>query len=249
MNKYKISIITVCYNAEFEVERTIKSVLNQTYSDFEYVIIDGASSDSTMQIIKRYGDRIQQVVSESDKGIYDAMNKGVRMVNGEWIIMMNAGDVFASVDVLEKIFSSHIPADIDFIYSNSYIKKGKDWLECPMDFDKGALNHQCVIYRKRLHEQIGYYIVTPQLIVSDYLFFIQVPKDKVMKTAIIIAKYEGGGASSKFPARTYALCADVVFRRKSFGGMLVVKLFQSVGDFIPKTFKYKLKNILLGNGK
>jgi len=247
MYKNKVSIITVCYNAEMEIERTIQSVLSQTYDNFEYIIVDGNSKDKTISIINQYSGNINQIISEPDKGIYDAMNKGIKMANGEWVIMMNAGDVFASDDVLSRIFHNHIPENKEFIYSDSYIKNGNEWLVCPMDFDKGALNHQCVIYKKLLHDKIGYYIVTPQLIISDYLFFIQVPKEKVMKTATIIAKYEGGGASNKFPAKTHALCADVVFRRKSFSNLLITKFIQIIGDIVPISFKYRVKKIMFRN--
>lgn len=246
---YKLSIITVCYNAENEIARTIESVLKQTFNDFEYIIVDGASTDSTLNIVNSYKSSIQQIISEPDKGIYDAMNKGIKMANGEWVIMMNAGDLFASNTVLEEIFSGNIPDYIEFIYSDVFVKNKNLWNICPMDFDKGGLNHQCVIYKKKLHQSIGYYIVTPNLIISDYLFFIQVPRESVMKTSHIIAKYEGGGASSKFPAKTYALCADVVFRRRSFSELLILVFFKKLGDFIPPFFKYKIKKYVWRYGE
>lgn len=246
---YKLSIITVCYNAENEIARTIESVLKQTFNDFEYIIVDGSSTDSTLNIVNNYKSSIQQIISEPDKGIYDAMNKGIKMANGEWVIMMNAGDQFASNTVLDEIFSSYIPDSIDFIYSDVLVKNRNHWNICPMDFDNGGLNHQCVIYRKKLHQSIGYYIVTPKLIISDYLFFIQVPRESVMKTCHIIAKYEGGGASSKFPAKTYALCADVVFRRRSFSELLILVFLKKLGDFIPPSFKYKIKKYVWRNGE
>lgn len=245
----KISIITVCYNAENEIEKTIESVIKQTFNDFEYIIIDGSSTDSTLNIVNSYKSYIQQIISEPDKGIYDAMNKGIKMANGEWVIMMNAGDQFASNTVLDEIFSSYIPDSIDFIYSDVLVKNRNLWNICPMDFDNGGLNHQCVIYRKKLHQSIGYYIVTPKLIISDYLFFLQVPRESVMKTSHIIAKYEGGGASSKFPARIYALCADVVFRRRNFSELLVLMFLQKIGDFIPSSLKYKIKKYIWKNGE
>lgn len=246
---YKLSIITVCYNAENEIARTIESVLKQTFNDFEYIIVDGSSTDSTLNIVNSYKSSIQQIISEPDKGIYDAMNKGIKMANGEWVIMMNAGDQFASNTVLDEIFSSYIPDSIDFIYSDVLVKNRNLWNICPMDFDNGGLNHQCVIYRKKLHQSIGYYIVTPKLIISDYLFFIQVPRESVMKTCHIITKYEGGGASSKFPAKTYALCADVVFRRRSFSELLILVFLKKLGDFIPPSFKYKIKKYVWRNGE
>ena len=97
------SIITVTYNAERWLERTILSVLSQSYPNIEYIIIDGGSTDGTVDIIKKYEERIAYWVSEPDKGIYDAMNKGIQKATGEWINFMNAGDVYAANDVLVQL--------------------------------------------------------------------------------------------------------------------------------------------------
>lgn len=103
MKMYKISIVTVAFNCKSVIENTIKSVLNQSYSNIEYLVIDGASNDGTMDVINRYRQRIDYVSSEPDKGIYDAMNKGISHATGDFIIFMNAGDSFYSDRILEKI--------------------------------------------------------------------------------------------------------------------------------------------------
>lgn len=100
----KISIITVCYNAEASLEQTILSVLNQSYCEREYIVIDGGSKDGTVDIIKKYAEHLSYWVSEPDKGIYDAMNKGVKHATGEWVCFMNAGDTFADDEVLDDVF-------------------------------------------------------------------------------------------------------------------------------------------------
>ena len=113
MNLFKetdtlISIVTVSYNAVLTIEQTILSVINQTYPNVEYIIIDGGSTDGTVDIIKKYEDKIAYWVSEPDKGIYDAMNKGVVVATGEWINFMNAGDIFTDGDVIDKLFHQNI---------------------------------------------------------------------------------------------------------------------------------------------
>ena len=88
----KVSVVTVCLNAVNEIERTMLSVLDQTYTNIEYIVIDGGSTDGTVDIIRKYQDRIAHFISEPDKGLYDAMNKGIDLATGEWINFMNAGD-------------------------------------------------------------------------------------------------------------------------------------------------------------
>ncbi|EFI49644.1 glycosyltransferase family 2 protein [Segatella oris] len=105
----KITIITVCYNAQTYIERTILSVINQSYSNIEYLVIDGNSIDCTLQIVRKYEDKITKIISEPDKGIYDAMNKGLQMATGDWVNFMNAGDSFYSKDILAKVFCQDYP--------------------------------------------------------------------------------------------------------------------------------------------
>ena len=99
----RITIITVCYNCANCIEDTIHSVLSLNYPNVEYIIIDGQSKDETMSIIKKYEEHITHVVSEKDKGIYDAMNKGLSLATGDWTFFLNAGDVFDDKDVLLKL--------------------------------------------------------------------------------------------------------------------------------------------------
>ncbi len=103
MKNYKISIVTIAYNCESVIEETIKSVINQTYSNKEYIIIDGASKDGTLDVVKKYENSIDYISSEPDKGIYDAMNKGIAHATGDFIVFMNAGDSFFSNNVLEEV--------------------------------------------------------------------------------------------------------------------------------------------------
>lgn len=114
----KISVITVCYNAILGIEKTIMSVLSQTYPNIEYIVIDGGSTDGTVDIIKKYADRIAYFVSEPDGGIYDAMNKGIKAATGEWINFLNAGDTFASNDAIKESLSIDTEG-IDVIYGDS----------------------------------------------------------------------------------------------------------------------------------
>ena len=103
----KISIITVCYNSEKTIEKTILSVASQTYPEIEYIIVDGNSSDGTVSLIKKHKTQIFKWISEPDKGLYDAMNKGVALATGDLIGILNSDDVFNSESVIEEIVDFH----------------------------------------------------------------------------------------------------------------------------------------------
>ena len=107
-----LSVITVVYNNVNDIERTLLSVLNQTYGGIEYIIVDGLSNDGTLEIIKRYEARIAKLISEKDKGIYDAMNKGLTLASGDYVIFMNSGDEFFATDTVAQVFASVPDADI-----------------------------------------------------------------------------------------------------------------------------------------
>lgn len=140
-----VTIITVCRNHAQELERTIRSVESQTWQEKEYLVIDGASTDDTLDVIKAHEASITRWVSEPDQGIYDAMNKGVKMAQGEWVIFMNAGDTFAGDDTLQRVFGS--PQDADVIYGDvikgELVKKA----EAPRNAHRMFYCHQSAFVR------------------------------------------------------------------------------------------------------
>ena len=118
----KFSIITVTYNAEAVLEDTIQSVISQTYHHVEYIIVDGASKDGTLSIIDRYRDRITRIVSEPDKGLYDAMNKGIKLATGDYLCFLNAGDSFHEDDTLQLMVHSITGTELpDVLYGETAI--------------------------------------------------------------------------------------------------------------------------------
>ena len=118
-----ISVVTICYNAKNDLEKTILSVLSQTYQDIEYIIIDGGSTDGTVDIIHKYSERLFYWISEPDKGIYDDMNKGMDRATGSWINFMNAGDTFCDNEVIKNIFGYNDLSDYSVIYGDCYVSK------------------------------------------------------------------------------------------------------------------------------
>ncbi len=116
------SIITITYNAEKTIAKTIESIVNQTYSNIEYILIDGKSTDGTMQIVDKYSSKIAYRISEPDKGLYDAMNKGLAAATGDYVWFINSGDTIYSSDTLEKIISKINATNLpDIIYGETAI--------------------------------------------------------------------------------------------------------------------------------
>lgn len=146
MDNPKISVITVSYNCVDTIEATILSVINQAYSNVEYIIIDGKSTDGTVDIIKKYQDKIAYWISEPDDGIYEAMNKGIDKVTGEWINFMNSGDVFSSTKVLSSVFDNADYSGVDVIYGDSTEVENNCQIEIRADGEIGSLTHHS-IYR------------------------------------------------------------------------------------------------------
>lgn len=118
----KFSVITVTYNAEKVLEDTIQSVISQTYHHIEYIIVDGASKDGTLTLIEKYRSHIQKIISEPDKGLYDAMNKGIELATGDYLCFLNAGDCFHEDDTLQRIVHSICSIELpDILYGETAI--------------------------------------------------------------------------------------------------------------------------------
>jgi len=204
----KISIITVCYNAEETIEETIQSVLAQDYKSIEYIIIDGFSSDSTMEIVGKYKGQIHRVVSEKDKGIYDAMNKGIALANGEVIGILNADDIYASKTVISKIVSG-FKGNIDACYGDlQYVKKDnlehivRDWKSEKFKsglFQKGWMPpHPTFFLRKECYDNFGVYNTSFSISADYELMLRMIEKHKIKSNYVptLITKMRMGGESN-----------------------------------------------------
>lgn len=167
-----LSIITVNYNDSKGLQRTIESVLSQTFKDYEFIVIDGGSTDGSVDVIKKYEDHINYWVSEHDGGIYAGMNKGLRQAKGEYVNFMNGGDCYHSEDVLEKIFALETDADIiTGTHSENGVRNvGKDGVTM-LDLYKWAIDHQASFIRREVALRHPY--DEKYRIVSDWKFFIE----------------------------------------------------------------------------
>ncbi len=173
----KISVITVNYNDKVGLKKTMESVINQTFNDFEFIVVDGGSTDGGKEIIEEYKERIDYLFSESDKGIYNAMNKGIKVAKGEFVIFMNSGDTFANSEVLQKVESDLVPefdiyyGDYNRVKSNSIRKKTYPENLSFSFFYTGSLSHQSAFIRRTLFDDIFLYNEEYK-IASDWEFFV-----------------------------------------------------------------------------
>jgi len=162
----KISIITVCFNSSKTIEKTFQSIKNQSYQNLEYIVVDGGSSDDTLKIIKNYSSCISNYISESDKGLYDAMNKGISMATGDIIGILNSDDIFVDNYVLEKVAKFHTKNSIDasvgnitqFNINDKVIRKysAKNW--SPNKLKIGFMPaHPAIFFKRDLFENYGKY--------------------------------------------------------------------------------------------
>ena len=199
-DKPLISIITVVYNGEKHLQETIQSVINQTYDNVEYIIIDGGSSDGTIDIIKKYEDQIDYWVSEKDNGIYDAMNKGIKVAKGKWLNFMNAGDKFYDKETLNSIFAENDLAVYTLIYGNTFSKEKIEKAESIKFLEYGIIMacHQSMFFNtellgNELHYKTIYKIYADyELVNRIYLNY----SSSLKYIDTTISNYEGGGISS-----------------------------------------------------
>lgn len=160
----KCSIITVCYNNRDGLRQTAESVRRQTFTDYEFIVIDGGSTDGSAELLKEYSDIIKYGVSEKDGGIYNAMNKGIAQASGEYCIFLNSGDWFTDKDVLQRIFSKGCTEDIiygDIIRTLNRKKKIVHYPDC-LTFDHfyrriAVIHHQASFIKRSLFEKFGLY--------------------------------------------------------------------------------------------
>jgi len=200
-DKPLISVITVVYNGEKYLEETIQSVINQTYDNVEYIIIEGGSSDGTVDIIKKYEDKVDYWVSERDKGIYDAMNKGLRLSVGDWINFMNADDMFYSQAVIQELFHANTES-ADVLYGDSLIiDKNFSLLKKAYAYEPDNVrlltSHNAFFIRASFYK-IGYNISYNLCADLDLLYKILFSSSniRVQKKDILISIFRLGGISS-----------------------------------------------------
>lgn len=254
----KISIITITYNSEKTLENTIQSVMSQDYDNLEYLIIDGGSKDGTLKIVEKYREKIAKVVSEPDKGISDAFNKGIKFATGEIIGIINSDDLLLP-NALNSLMNYYEPGvDVyrgELIFKNTvtgYSFIGRPSMEFPLkNYMKLGVSHPSTFIAKRAYDAYGGYDVNVRYIMDvDMLFRLYQNKCVFKYVPTELALFHSGGATNdafykKVKERFYVL-------RKN-GGSLTLSLYIStimmfkdmvkivLDTLFGENFKYKLK--------
>ena len=201
----KLTVITIVYNNVRDIERTMLSVLNQSYPDIEYIIIDGKSTDGTIQLIEKYCDRLSIFISEPDKGIYDAMNKGLGLALGDYVLFMNSGDEIYAQDTVATVFDSLPHADIYYgeteMYNQQWESLGRRRHQAPDNFTWKSfqygmsISHQAIYIKRTLTGPFD----TRYQLSSDIDWIIKAAKKAltIVNTRMYVAKYLVGGMSKE----------------------------------------------------
>lgn len=201
----KISIITVVFNGVSFIERTVQSVLGQSYSNIEYIIIDGVSTDGTLTILNQYISKIAILISEKDKGIYDAMNKGLKAATGDYVLFLNAGDELFDIETLTKVFSKSTNADVYYGNTDVVNTEGKTLgdrrLIPPPQLNWKSLKYgMCVSHQSFIAKRLlcDFYNLDYKISADiDWVINVLKQSDKIVNTEMYISKFLAGGTSNK----------------------------------------------------
>jgi glycosyltransferase involved in cell wall biosynthesis len=205
----KISIITVCLNSEETIRESIQSLLPQDHLDIEYIVVDGSSSDNTLKILEEYKNKIDVLVSEPDEGLYDALNKGIKLATGDIIGILHSDDIFADENVLSKVSSLMTSTSADVCFSDMVIENSKTGkvirFYSSRYFSRILLRtgwmpaHPATFIRKSVFERFGYYSLDYK-IASDFDFFLRIFNSKSTSWCYledITVRMKSGGASNQ----------------------------------------------------
>jgi glycosyltransferase involved in cell wall biosynthesis len=252
-----ISIITITYNADQYLERTIQSIMNQSDQDFEYLIIDGKSKDGTLQIAEKYKSRINKLISEPDKGLYDAMNKGLKNASGDFVWFMNAGDEINDKETVSRIRNvarESLPVSIDVFYGDTYFVNNEGEIQglrseitphrLPKDLKWQDMKlgmlvcHQAFIARKSIAP-----LYMENNLSADVDWEIECLKraKEVKYLDFVVAKYLIGGVSNKQLKRSLLDRYEVLKKHFGFWGAIsahIEILFRGIGLIVKKRGKY-----------
>ncbi|ASB50543.1 glycosyltransferase family 2 protein [Alkalitalea saponilacus] len=245
----QISLITVTYNCAEDLRITFDSIRNQNFPDVEYIIIDGGSKDGTIDVIKENEDLIRKWISESDHGIYDAMNKGLKISTGQVIGFLHAGDRFSEIDVLSSVAQKFSSNNCDLLYGDLQYISSKNSANVIRHWKSGSFSqsklsngwmppHPTVYFRREVLNNIGSFDTTYR-IAADYDWMVRclkTPDIRVCYFDKVMILMPTGGASNRSLGNIFRKSSEdfQIIRRNKIGGVgtLLLKNFSKLGQFL-----------------
>lgn len=236
----KLSIITINFNNKDGLLKTIDSIIGQSFRDYEWIVIDGGSTDGGRELIEQYAEHITYWVSEPDKGVYNAMNKGIKVAKGEYVNFMNSGDCFASPTILDEVFAAEHTADVLYGYmmrgrldgevnNSSMMKPNLSWI----DFYRDGLPHQATFIKRSLFDKFGLYDESLKA-VSDWKFFVDAFVYNKATSEFIrkkIAIYAEGGISDVMGGEERKRVAKELFPRAMVETIPMVESYDRIQHY------------------
>jgi glycosyltransferase involved in cell wall biosynthesis len=249
----KISIITVCYNSEKYIKSAIESVLNQDYRNKEYIIIDGNSTDSTIEIVDSYKDRIDKIISGPDSGIYDAMNKGLKLATGDIICFLNSDDLYIDNQVLSGIVDSFSENECEIVYGNLFYVKAENTEEIirtwnTKAYKAGSFNkgwhpaHPAFFVTKKIYDKYGLFDLRYRL-AADFELMLRFLEKYHVKSYYIdrtLVRMRVGGATNKNYINIFKQNIEC-YKAFKYNG-LPVSILYPLYRLVPKLFQFRKTN-------
>ncbi len=249
MNEPLISVIVVVYNAKGTISSTLKSIVEQDYKNIEIIIIDGKSTDGTIEIINSYSNKIDVFISEKDEGVYDAMNKGIDASKGKWLFFLGSDDVFINKTILSSIFSPYVYSAIDFLYGDVVLTSNRKIYGGEKNYmslvDKNIC-HQSIFYKRTVFEKLGKYNLKYKIL-GDYDLNLRVFKDTSLQKCYlkkVVSLYNNKGLSSYVLDYTFHAHVLNIFAKNKENLLFIPELQQH--HFYYGIINLYRKNILVG---
>jgi glycosyltransferase involved in cell wall biosynthesis len=246
----KVTIITVCFNSASTIERAIRSVAEQTWADIEHIVVDGASSDDTVAIVRRNSARVATLISEPDRGVYEAMNKGIALATGDVVCFLNADDVYSHNRVIESVALAMQESELDALYGNVTFFRSGDINTVVRTYNSGRFTpkrigwgwmpaHPALFVKRKFFQTYGPFREEFK-IAGDFEFVARIFKNDQIKSKFIpevFVRMQMGGLSTSGLASNYRLNKEILLACKQNGiysnwMMLFAKYFLKLGELV-----------------
>ena len=241
MKNQKISIIIVSLNTKVDFLKTLKSIKKQTYKNYEILVVDGNSSDGTKKEIIKRKKTISKFVIEQDKGIYHAMNKGIKMSSGRWIIFMNSGDLFYKKNVLHNFFSENV-MNYDIVYGDTLVNaKNLSYVINSKPFEHNTLLmpfcHQSVFVKSNILKKRNFSLIYRFSSDFDFFYYCYLSKKKFQKIDYIISKVTSGGFSDKNRQMVFNENL-IIIKKKGNKSLLYLLYLKKISQYLKDLIKF-----------